>query len=80
MRINICDGDDSFKIAIPNGLFLSNCAAFGLHRMLKKKGINIKTRNIRKLMKEIRKYNKKNGSWELVQINSDDGERITVSI
>ena len=76
MRISVQDKSDHYNIRIPGGLFLNFPAAFGLRIFLKKKGLKIKTRQIYKLMKAIKKHK----AWKLIEIESDGGEMITITI
>lgn len=72
--------NEKIKINIPNGLFLNYSTAFGIHRSLKKKGSRIRTRQIYSLMKSVRKYKKQAEPWNLVEIEADDGEKVTITI
>ena len=81
MRIEVKDNEGrDLKIRIPNWIMMNYTSAFILHNVLKKKGISIKTKQIYKMVNTLKKYKKHNKMPDLIEIYSDDGESVLISL
>ena len=64
----------------PTQLILNNFTAGIIQRKLKKGGINVTKKQILPIIKEIKRYKKRNSNWIFAQINEKNGNTITWKI
>lgn len=64
----------------PTRLILNNFTAGIIRRKLKKDGINVTKKQILPIIKEIKRYKKRNSNWIFAQINEKNGNTITWKI
>ncbi|MBE6608570.1 MAG: hypothetical protein E7633_08445 [Ruminococcaceae bacterium] len=74
------DGHKNIVLRIPTGFLTGNLSALLVCRILRKKGVYIPFRHMRFLMNAINKYRRRHKDWNLVEINSSDGDYIQVKI
>ncbi len=84
MRIQIKGGDRNFSIRIPNWLLanpVSVSIAKGAVKKYAPEKANLLTlKNLSPLAAEIKRIKKRYGTWTLVEVQSADGEEITITI
>ncbi len=64
----------------PTGLILNNFTAGIIQRKIKKDGINVTKKQILPIIKEIKRYKKRNSNWIFAQINEKNDNTITWKI
>ena len=64
----------------PTRFILNNFTAGIIRRKLKKDGINLTKKQILPIIKEIKRYKKRNSNWIFAQINEKNGNTITWKI
>ena len=74
------DDHKNIKLLFPTGLLLNNITAIFVHRAMKKKGISIRIGHLRTLMKVLKRYKRKHKNWNLVEVNSSDGNYVQIKI
>lgn len=81
MNIQITEGERNINLSLPTGLILNRIV---MKRLLKHVSINgekiegLSGRALEKLTEEIRRIQKKNGTWELVEVYSAKGENVKI--
>lgn len=81
MRITITQpSEKGFRINLPTRWTLSRPAAWILARTLAKQGVCLSSGDLYRFMKAARSYKDSHPGWVLVEVNSADGEQITVTI
>ncbi|HOD93632.1 MAG TPA: hypothetical protein PLT91_07190 [Clostridia bacterium] len=83
MRIQIKSKDEkNINLLLPTSLVLSNLtaviAASAINKKIDKKDCEISSRDLCKLMAVMRKVKKKYGRFELVDIQSSDGDIVKI--
>jgi hypothetical protein len=61
----------------PTRLILNNFTAGIIRRKLKKDGINVTKKQILPIIKEIKRYKKRNSNWIFAEINEKNGTYIS---
>ena len=64
----------------PTGLVLNRLTAGIIRRKLKKEGIRLTKKQTLLFIKTIRRYKKSHTDWNLVEVESKNGDTITVRI
>ena len=83
MKIRIAEKAHTFQITLPTGLLFSR---FVLRLMLKSISINGKKvpgltpETADRLALELKHIKKKHGTWTLVEVQSADGEQVTITL
>jgi hypothetical protein len=88
MKIAVKEGGKrKFILLFPSGLvfnsFTSTCAAGIINHSLRENGItkqNIPAKMLRKLSRTIIKYKRKHRGWNLVEVESKDGDNVIVRL
>lgn len=84
MRIQIKDGSRNLNIVLPTGLVFSKGTAWLANHVGRQYAEdamdNISPEALEALFAEFRRIKKKYGSWELVNIESSDGEMVKVTL
>ena len=70
----------AFCIKLPTGLALNRPVAWVLARKLRKQDVHISSKDLYRFMKAVRCYKKEHPEWLLAEVNSADGERISVML
>ena len=79
MRVTIKQTNDrGFYLKLPTGLALNRPVAWVLARKLRKQDVHISYKDLYRFMKAVRCYKKDHPDWLLAEVNSADGERISV--
>ena len=77
MRIQVKKkGKWSFRLGIPTFLLFNRFTAF-LFSIGKEK---VTYRQAWTLMREVKRYRRKNGKWKLVEIRTSDGEEVEITV
>lgn len=84
MRIRICSDETNLNLWLPTGLIFSKSVAL-LGGTVGKKYAgdamkNLSAKDLDRLFAEFRRIKKKHGSWELVDIESADGEIVRITL
>ena len=82
MKIHICSEGRDMKIVLPTNLVFSSFVA-NLGNTLGRKYAgdamkDISSDELGRLFRELRRIKRKYGAWELVEVNSADGERVQI--
>ena len=77
MRISV---NNRTMFLFPTGLIANRFTAGIVCRKLKKEGIQLTRKQILLFFKEIKRYKKSHADWNLVEVDSKDGDRVTVKI
>lgn len=81
MRVTIKQTNDrGFCLKLPTGLALNRPVAWVLARKLRKQDVYISSKDLYRFMKAVRCYKKAHPDWLLAEVNSADGERISVML
>lgn len=64
----------------PTGLIANRFSAGLVRRKLKKEGIRLTRKQTSLLLKALRRYKKDHAEWNLVEIDSQDGETVRIRI
>ena len=79
MRIYITEeSGKKWKFRIPLGLAFNRVTAGFIARRAQKEGTNISKKQLRVLIKEVKKYKKSHKSWKLVEVDSADGAHVEI--
>lgn len=78
MKIQIKDADHNFHLTLPTKLIFSK---FVLRMVLKHSGVKgLSPEGTDRLIAELKRIKKRHGAWELVQVQSADGENVTITL
>ena len=75
MKITI---NDRTVFLFPTGLIANRFTAGIVCRKLKKEGIQLTRKQILLFFKEIKRYKKSHADWNLVEVDSKDGDRAKI--
>ena len=64
----------------PTGLIMNRFTSGIIRRKLKKEGIRLTRKQVSLFINEIKRYKKSHADWNLVEVDSKDGDRVTVKI
>jgi len=79
MRIYIKEESrKAMKIRIPIGLAFNRVTAGFIAKRCQKEGTNISKKQLRVLIKEVKKYKKSHKTWKLVEVESADGAHVEI--
>jgi hypothetical protein len=77
MKITI---NDRTVFLFPTGYIANRITAGIVCRKLKKEGIRLTRKQVSLFINEIKRYKKSHADWNLVEVDSKDGDRVTVKI
>ncbi len=84
MKIRVEEQQRSYTISLPSGLLFSRGAAWLLqHASVKIMGCdltNLTDDQVKRLFAELRRIKTEYGSWELVEIHTASGKKVTISL
>ena len=81
MRIYINEeSGKKWKFRIPLGLAFNRVTAGFIARRAQKEGTNISKKQLRALIKEVKKYKKNHKNWKLVEVDSADGLHVEINL
>ena len=81
MRIYIKEeSGKKWKFRIPLGLVFNRMTAGFIARRAQKEGTNISKKQLRALIKEVKKYKKNHKNWKLVEVDSVDGLHVEINL
>lgn len=80
MRIQICDGERNIRILLPTCLIFSRLTAWigsaAINKYVPQRSLS--GEQIDKIFAEFRRIKTKHGRWDLVDVESADGEKVKV--
>lgn len=80
MRIRVKDEDTNLRLWMPTGLLLSRPIAAAVAKGARDKGIPLTGRQLNTLFKAIRRYRKAHRDWVLVEVDSQNGDKVLVKL
>lgn len=82
MRILVKDDEHTIRLWLPTALIFSSLtaeiAAHCMRKYVKDPRVNLTSRQLRALFAEMRRIRHRHGSWELVDVQSADGEKVKI--
>ena len=79
MRIHVKSEGKNLRLWFPtNWIFSRGVAWLAVHYGLDYSGMNLSAEQLNHLFAEFRKIKKKHGSWELVDVESSNGEKVKI--
>lgn len=81
MRIIVkADSKKNIRLQLPTGFLLNGASAGILAAKLKKENINISAKQLRILFRAAKAYKATHPQWQLVDVQSHDGESVEIVI
>ncbi len=82
MRVCIRSGKKGFQLILPTSLFLNRFAAAIVVKMMKSKypSLKINTKDLNKLVTAIKRYKRKHKRLEIVDIRSNNGDKVLIRL
>lgn len=81
MKIKICNDDvRAINIYIPNWLITNRIVCFYITKVIKKYKVEIKTKDLVKVMKVIKSIKKTNKEWNILEAETSNNERVIIKI
>ena len=84
MRIRIKTDECNLRLWIPTGLLFNGITAgiagYCMKKYVPDHDLNLTPEQVRALFAEFRRIKDKYGSWELVEVQGNDGEKVKVII
>lgn len=84
MRVKVSDKDTNLDIILPTGLVFSRGTVFLVNKVARKYAgdamENIPPEAMAALFAEFRRIKRKYGKWDLVEVESADGDRVLVRL
>lgn len=79
MKIRISAGERDFSLHLPNALVLNR---FVIRKALQKSSGEsvISGKDLNRILEEVNRIRKRNGSWDLVEVQSSDGEKVKITL
>lgn len=81
MQISVVEKEKSgVCLQLPTGLLLNRLTAGIVARKLRKQGMQISGKSVYAFAKAVRTYRKEHPQWQLVEVQSANGEQIQVNL
>lgn len=81
MRINVNESSGrSIRLRLPHGLVLNGLTAGIFSAKLKEEDVNISSKQLRILFRAIRKYKRTHPQWKLMEVQSQDGDTVEITL
>lgn len=80
MKIDVINDDKNLRVPFPTWLGLNRLTCGYISKKLKKHNVQIKKRQLLKLMKLCKKYKKKHKDWTLLEVDTVSGTKVIIKI
>ena len=80
MKISIKSDKLKMVLRFPTGLVINRFTAGIIRRKLKKEGVLLTRKQTVLFIKELKKYKKKHRDWNLVEVEENGGNKVTIKI
>ena len=81
MRITVNDGNGkNIRLCLPSRLVLNRLSAALISAELKRKNINVSGKQLHILFRAVKVYKAAHPEWKLLEVHSNDGETVEITI
>lgn len=77
MKIRISEG---FCLRLPTGLLLNGVTAPLVAKALREQNIHLSAKDVRQLLRSVRKYKKEHPDWVLAEVCGTNGKQVVIQL